>query len=165
MPDERPSINASTAPGMDPARLFALFNDIGIIQQLVRTLLEARMPDGLIEPHFAVLNHLSRRPEGTTPQVMARAFQVPKTSLSHTLKGLEARGLVMTVPNPDDARSKIVTITPQGRALRDRVVAALATDFAVLPQAIGPERLAQAAPVLADLRAWLDAERNARDGF
>ena len=158
-------MNAPPAPGMDPARLFALFNDIGIIQQLVRTLLEARLPDGLIDPHFAVLNHLSRRPQGNTAQVMARAFQVPKTSLSHTLKGLEARGLVATVPNPGDARSKIVTITAEGRALRDRVVAAMTADFAALPQAIGPERLAQAAPILADLRAWLDAERNARDGF
>lgn len=150
----------------DDARLlFAVINDIGIINQLVRTRLEARLPDGLIEAHFAVLNHLSRRPEGRMAQMMARAMQVPKTSMSHTVRVLEKRGLVSIGPHPDDARAKIVRITPQGQAIRDDVIARMIRDYAALPAIVGPENLRAIAPVLAELRGWLDAERNALDGF
>jgi hypothetical protein len=37
-------------------------------------------------PHFSVLNHLMRVEDGRTPLELARAFQVPKTTLS-TLAG------------------------------------------------------------------------------
>ena len=87
-------------PQANPLPLFDLFNEIGIIHQLTTARLEAVLPDGLIAPHFAVLNHLARVGDGATPQRMARAFQVPKTSLTHTLKGLEARG-----PRGDAAQS------------------------------------------------------------
>ncbi len=93
--------------GMDHAVLpnyFKLFNEIGIIEQLSRSSLEAHLPDGLIAPHFTVLNHLIRVQDGQTPLVLARAFQVPKTSMTHTLGGLESRGLIALKANPEDGR-------------------------------------------------------------
>ena len=72
-------------PETNPAVFFEVFNEIGIIEQLSRAVLEARLPDGLIAPHFTVLNHLVRVKDGQTPVHMARAFQVPKTSMTHTL--------------------------------------------------------------------------------
>jgi DNA-binding MarR family transcriptional regulator len=146
-------------PDPTPAEIFDLFNEIGIIEQLGRARLEARLPDGLIAPHFNVLNHLIRVGDGTTPQRMARAFQVPKTSLTHTLQGLERRGLVEMRPNPRDGRSKTVWITPAGRALRDRVIAALGADFAPLAEEFGMDRLLAIKPVLTDLRKYLDDAR------
>lgn len=143
------------------ARVFGLFNDIGIIEQLTRTQLEARLPKGLIAPHFTVLNHLIRVADGRTPVELARAFQLPKTNITHTVAGLKQRGLVDVRPNPNDGRSKCVWITEAGRRLRDDTIAALAQDFDRLLVPFGVERLLEIAPVLRDLRVMLDEDRNA----
>ena len=144
----------------DPARLFELFNEIGIIEQLSRTMLEARLPDGLIAPHFSVLNHLIRVGDGRTPMEMARAFQVPKTSMTHTVKVLEQRGLVVVRPNPEDGRSKCVGLTEAGRAVRDQAIADLAPDFAALASGFDVARLTALIPALRDLRVHMDAARD-----
>lgn len=142
------------------AGLFAIFNEIGIINQLATARLEAHLPEGLIAPHFTVLNHLVRVGDGPTPLKMAQAFQVPKTSLTHTLKGLESRGLIEVRPNPDDGRSKTVWLTPAGRHLRDAVIASLAPEFAQVLEGIDVERLASIQPVLTELRQLLDSARS-----
>lgn len=142
---------------------FQVFNEIGIIEQLSRTILNARLPDGLIAPHFAVLNHLIRVRDGQTPLRLARAFQVPKTSMTHTLTVLEQRGLVDMRPNPEDGRSKCVWLTPAGIALRQTTIDALAGDFDQLAAGFDPQKLVTIAPVLAELREYLDANRIADD--
>lgn len=144
----------------NPGEVFALFNEIGIIEQLSRAQLEARLPDGLIAPHFTVLNHLVRVRDGTTPLRMARAFQVPKTSMTHTLKGLEARGLIEMRPNPEDGRSKTVWITPAGRGLREQTIAALAVDFRSILKDLDLAALLQVRPVLSELRMVMDKARD-----
>lgn len=146
-------------PDTDPTEIFALFNEIGIIEQLSRARLEAQLPDGLIAPHFNVLNHLVRVGDGTTPLRMARAFQTPKTSLTHTLKGLEKRALIEMRANPEDGRSKTVWITPAGRDLRESVIHALAPDMMRLLVGFDTKRLLNALPVLRDLRVLLDDNR------
>lgn len=147
-------------PHDTPSRLFQIFNEIGIIEQLSRTVLEAHMPDGLIAPHFGVLNHLMRLGDGCTPIAMARAFQVPKTSMTHTLSGLERRGLVEMRPNPRDGRSKQVWLTDAGRGVRDRVIRDMAPELAKLAEALDPERLLSILPVLSELRIYLDESRS-----
>ena len=67
--------------------------------------------------HFGLLNHLAKHPKGATPKRLAFAFQVPKTSMTHMVRVLEGEGLVETVPDPEDARSKVVRTTPQGGKL------------------------------------------------
>jgi len=147
-------------PEKDHALLFELFNEIGIIEQLSRASLEARLPPGLIAPHFTVLNHLTRLGDGRAPIDMARAFQVPKTSLTHTLKGLEDRGLIEMRPNPDDGRSKLVYLTEAGRALRAEAIAALGPDFERIIAAVDVSELAAIIPHLKALRLFLDQDRN-----
>ena len=149
----------------DTALLFEIFTEIGILEQLSRALLEARLPEGLIAPHFTVLNHLTRLGDGATPIDMARAFQVPKTSMTHTLKGLEARGYVTLRPNPDDGRSKQVWLTDTGRALRNNTIAALAPEFADLAAGFDVERLVSIKPTLSALREFMDSRRNTTDGI
>lgn len=140
---------------------FGVLNEIGIIEQLSRTLLEARLPDGLIAPHFTVLNHLIRVRDGRTPLELARAFQVPKTSMSHTLAGLERHRLIEMRPNPDDKRSKQVWLTDQGRAARESTIAALGEDLADIAEVLPPQDVATIMPVLTRLRIWLDKRRDA----
>lgn len=145
----------------DPALFFEIFNEIGIIDQLGRALLDSRLPGGLIAPHFAVLNHLVRVGDGSTPVQMARAFQVPKTSMTHTLSGLEQAGLVETRPNPEDRRSKQVWITGAGRALRTKVIGDLAPEFRAMAATFDGEKLFRILPVLTELRIFLDERRGA----
>ncbi|MBD3663941.1 MarR family transcriptional regulator [Sulfitobacter sp. TSTF-M16] len=140
--------------------LFEVFNEIGIIEQLSRDLLEAQLPEGLIAPHFSVLNHLIRRGDGALPINMARAFQVPKTSMTHTLKGLEKGGYVVLKPNPEDGRSKQVWLTDKGRMLRDSTIAALAPELSRLTREFESEKLMDIKPVLTELRIFLDAARD-----
>jgi DNA-binding MarR family transcriptional regulator len=146
-------------PDPDPAIYFALLNEIAIIAQLSGSLLERRLPKGFLVSHFAVLNHLSRLGDGRTPLEIARAFQVPKTTMTHTLQGLEKASLIAFAPNPKDGRSKCVMLTDAGRAFRDASVAALGPDIERIARDFPPERIAGLLPALADLRAWLDRDR------
>jgi DNA-binding MarR family transcriptional regulator len=147
-------------PSEATALYFGLFNEIGIIEQLSRALLEARLPEGLIAPHFTMLNHLVRVRDGRTPLDLARAFQVPKTSLTHTLAGLERRGLVEVRPNPQDGRSKTVWITAEGRALREAVIAAMGPAFDAIAREFPADQVAGVLPALTALRRILDAGRD-----
>lgn len=169
MPDTPPEglddTGAAPRAGHDPAALFDLFNEIAIIEQLTRTLLEKHLPVGLIAPHFAVLSHLLRRGDGATPIDMARAFQVPKTSMTHTLKGLEERGMVTLRPNPEDGRSKQVWLTETGRSLRAKVIEALTPEFQAIAGALDLKKLEEIKPTLTALRSYLDTARNATDGM
>lgn len=144
---------------------FKLFTEVGIIEQLSRALFEARLPDGLLMTHFSVLNHLVRVRDGQTPLTLARAFQVPKTSLTHTLAGLEKRELIRMDPNPKDARSKCVFVTDAGRRFLDEAVGRMGQDIGALASAIPPEDISALLPGLEQIRRYLDAERNVRDGL
>ncbi len=139
---------------------FTLFNEVGIIGQLSGSLFERRLPDGFLVSHFSVLNHLVRLGDGKTPLDLARAFQVPKTTMTHTLAGLEGAGLIRFAPNPRDGRSKCVMLTDAGRAFRDDAIARLEPDLTAIATAISPDRVAAILPLLAEIRRWLDAERD-----
>jgi DNA-binding MarR family transcriptional regulator len=91
---------------------------------------------------------------------LARAFQVPKTSMSHTLAGLEKRGLIRMEPNPDDGRGKLVRLTDSGQVVRNRAIQDIAPDIAnIIPQ-FGLEDAQVALPFLRKLRAVLDKARD-----
>ena len=146
-------------PDPDIPTIFALFNEVGIINQLSSRLLETRLPDGFLVSHFAVLNHLTRLGDGRTPLSIAQALQVPKTSMTHTLKGLHTAGLITFEPNPKDSRSKLVHLTDQGRAFRDQAIAALGPDLVQMAQRIDTARVAAALPLLTEIREYLDKAR------
>ncbi|MEL6914087.1 MAG: MarR family winged helix-turn-helix transcriptional regulator [Pseudomonadota bacterium] len=148
MPDRRP----------DP--VFDLFNEIGIINQLSRAFFEARLPKGMLLPHFSVLNHLARVGEGRTPIEIARAFQVPKNSMTHTLGGLEARGLIETRPHPKDGRSKTVWLTDDGRRFRADAMDRVTRDMMPILPAMDAGELGTTLELLRTLRATLDRARD-----
>ena len=114
----------------------------------------------MLVSHFCVLNHLERVGGGPTPLHLARASQVPKTTMTHTLAGLEAMGLVETRPNPLDGRSKRVWITPRSREMRAGAVAALGPDAARLRGRLPTARIAALLPALVELRRVLDEDRD-----
>lgn len=140
---------------------FSLFNEIGIIGQLSRSLFEARLPDGLLTVHFSIINHLVRLGDGKTPLELSRAFQVPKTSMTHSLSILEKHGFVEILPNPRDGRSKHVLLTQAGRVFRDDAIRALGPDIERMAKEISETEVAAVLPELEKLRKYLDANRPA----
>lgn len=139
---------------------FRLFNEIGIIGQLSRTLFEARLPPGFVLAQFSVLNHLVRVGDGRTPVAIAQAFQVPKTSMTHSLAVLEREGLIEIRKNPKDGRSKLVYITDAGRKFRQAAIASLAPDLTRIAAAFPPDQVARLLPELEGLRKFLDMDRD-----
>ncbi len=140
--------------------LFSFFNEIGIIAQLSRAAMETRLPKGLTLPHFSVINHLIRVKDGQTPLALAKAFQVPKTTMTHTLGGLAEQGLVEMRPNPKDGRSKTVWLTESGRIFREDAIKSIDPDMVALKAAIPANKIAEILPLLAEVRAFMDAYRD-----
>ncbi|MEM9437754.1 MAG: MarR family transcriptional regulator [Pseudomonadota bacterium] len=140
--------------------MFELFNEIGIISQLSRAFFEARLPDGMVLPHFSVLNHLVRLGEGRTPVQIARAFQVPKNSMTHTLGGLEARGLIEVRPNPKDGRSKTIWLTEAGRSFREEAIVRVGRDMLPMLPEMDAKEVARTLGFLKHLREEMDRARD-----
>lgn len=150
-----------TSSTSDTTILFGFFNEVGIINQLATAMFEARLPHGFLVSQFAVLNHLIRVRDGRTPLDLARAFQVPKTTMTHTLGLLERHGLVRIAPNPADGRSKCVWITDAGRTFRETAIAALGPDMQAIAARIPAAQIAALMPVLTEIRTVMDGMRDA----
>src|SRR6185295_17629225 len=64
--------------------------------------------------HSAVFMHIDRR-SGTRLTELARRARVTKQGMMLVVDDLESRGYVRRVPDPDDARAKVVKLTARGR--------------------------------------------------
>lgn len=133
----------------------ALFSEIFMADQLARNRLSKVLPKGMELSHFSVLNHLARTQEERTPAQLAQAFHVTRGAMTNTLAKLEWAGHIHVRPDWDDARRKMVTISPAGRAARDAAIAAIAPVLADVVKAIGAEKVRAALPVLRELRTRL----------
>ena len=151
-----PKSTKSAEPG---ALYFQLFNEIGIIAQLSANRFERVLPHGMTLAQFSLLNHCVRLGDGWTPARLAAAFQVTRGTMTSTLQKLEAKGFIRVDPDPDDARSKRVFLTPAGKQARDASLKALAPELAQLPEGFPPELAAEILPALERLRIWLDTHR------
>jgi DNA-binding MarR family transcriptional regulator len=53
---------------------------------------------------------------------VAALLAMDRTTLTAALKPLERRGVVVSSPDPDDMRSRLLALTPVGRSLLARAV-------------------------------------------
>lgn len=140
---------------------FEFFNEIGIIDQLVSTLLTNALPKGMTKAQFSVLNHFVRlNIAEKSPADLASAFQVRRPTMTSTLARMESTGLITLRGNPHDGRAKLVSITPAGRDMRERCIAALETLRPTIAQLIDDDEMRDILPTLRKLRMGLDAQRN-----
>lgn len=149
------------SPSDDPAEdppLARLFTEIGIIHQLASAALERALPEGVSRAQFTMLMHLTRRGAAQSPHAMARALQVTKGAVTHTMGKLLEQGLIAIRPDPEDGRGKLVEVTPAGRAMRARCVARAAELFAPTAERFSAAEVAAARPFLERLRRHLDEE-------
>ncbi len=133
----------------------ALFSELLMADQLARNRLSKVLPKGMELSHFGVLNLLARQQTELSPAELARAFHVTRGAMTNTLNKLDWAGYVHIRPDWDDARRKMVAISPAGRAARDAALAAITPLIDNAVKTLGEERVRQTIPVLRSLRQRL----------
>ncbi len=106
-----------------------------------------------------------------TPSEVSARLVVPSATMTATLDTLERRGWVERRTNPDDRRSILVSVTEEGRAVSDRLLAGIRVVERETMSALSERELAtllklldkvlaRAAEVAAEPAAPLDGRRN-----
>ncbi|MDF1802222.1 MarR family winged helix-turn-helix transcriptional regulator [Thalassovita sp.] len=134
----------------------ALFSELLTADQLVRNRLGKVLPKGMEISHFSVLNHLARASDERSPAQLAKSFHVTRGAMTNTLNKLEWAGYVHIRPDWDDARRKMVAISPAGRQARDAALAGISPMINELVSELGDEKVRAALPILRELRVKLE---------
>jgi DNA-binding MarR family transcriptional regulator len=129
-----------------------------MIGPLGRALIALELPilqsHGLAMWAYAVLLHLGEQPV-RTQAALAEAIGADKTRIIGILDDLTARGLIKRWPDPDDRRARLLSITDDGRRLRDAARAEI--------QAAEQELLGRLTPT--EREAFLGALRKLSEGL
>jgi DNA-binding MarR family transcriptional regulator len=133
----------------------ALFSEVLAAEQLVRARIGRALPKGMELSHFSVLNHLGHVGEERSPAQLAATFHVTRGAMTNTLARLEWAGYVHIRPDWDDARRKMVSISPAGRRARDQAISAITPVLTELVGDLGTSQVRAALPVLRALRLRL----------
>jgi DNA-binding MarR family transcriptional regulator len=141
--------------GVEESLGIALFSELLMTDQLARARLSKALPKGMELSHFSVLNQLARVGE-RSPAQLARTFHVTRGAMTNTLAKLEAAGHVHIRPDWDDARRKIVTISPAGRDAWATALAGIGSLLGDVSVDLGAERIRAVLPVLRALRGKLE---------
>lgn len=139
------------------ALAISLISELLTADQLLRARLGKVLPNKMELSHFSVLNLLSRGGE-KTPAQLARAFHLTRGAMTNTLGKLEMAGYVHIRPDWDDARRKLVSISPAGRSARDAALSAIAPMLEAMMGELGEDKVRAALPVLRELRLRLDED-------
>lgn len=134
-----------------------LFSEILTADLLLRNRLSKVLPKGMEISHFSVLNHLVVVSGERTPAQLAQTFHVTRGAMTNTLNKLELAGHIHVRPDWDDARRKMVAISPAGRQARTLAISAIAPMINQVVDELGADRVRSVLPVLRDLRGRLES--------
>lgn len=109
---------------------------------LARRFDDALRPLGLTNGQFSLLMSLNR-PEPPTLGALAGVLAMDRTTLTAALKPLERRRLLRIAPDPNDRRSRRLSLTSQGTRLLVRALPVWRREHAALDAALadGGDRL------------------------
>lgn len=136
----------------------ALFSEVLTADQLIRNRLSKVLPKGMEISHFSVLNHLIGAGGERSPAQLAQTFHVTRGAMTNTLNKLEWAGYVHIRPDWDDARRKMVAISPAGKQARDHAVAAIAPVLNEVVSHLGDDKVKLVLPVMREMRIRLETE-------
>ena len=136
----------------------SLFSEILTIDQLLRNRLAKVLPKGMELSYFSVLNQLAGVGGERTPAQLAKSFHVTRGAMTNTLNKLELSGYIHVRPDWDDARRKLVALSPAGKRARETALDAVAPVVSSFVGELGTEKLRGVLPILRDLRLRLEAD-------
>jgi DNA-binding MarR family transcriptional regulator len=105
--------------------------------------------DDLDAAHLTVLQYPG--PDGARPSELAGRLGMTKQALNYLLGELERLGYLVRSADPDDLRSKRVTLTPRGHAAAKAMRAAVRAQEREWAKELGPERFGVLRRLLVDL--------------
>ena len=107
---------AAAVPRLDDQLCFALYSTSLAMSKLYRKLLK---PLGLTYPQYLVMMVLWEKDEQIVSDIGARLY-LDSATLTPLLKRMEESGLVTRVRAASDERQVVISLTPDGSALRDK---------------------------------------------
>jgi DNA-binding MarR family transcriptional regulator len=123
-----------------PATNRELFLKASTTAQLVGQIVQRQVePVGIPAFLLAVLTHI-RDHQPVTPSTVSAVSGAPLTTLRDNIQRLVDRGLVRRVPNPDDGRSYLLTVTPRGKQVAAEAGDALLEAYELLEAELGELR-------------------------
>ena len=129
-----------------------LFSEVLGADQSLRSKLAQALPKGMEISHFSVLNALAYHGQERTPAQLAETLHVTRGAMTNTLSKLEWSGYVHVRPDWDDARRKMVTISPAGRLARDTALSGITPMIDQVVAELGEERVRATLPILRAIR-------------
>lgn len=106
------------------------------------------MPRGMELSHFLVLDYLAQSDHEQNPADLAKALDLTRGAMTNTLGKLEQAGHVHIFQDWNDARRKLVSISPAGQRARNVTFEAIEPILDAAIAAIGEEEVEAALPVL-----------------
>jgi DNA-binding MarR family transcriptional regulator len=126
----RPASGDMIGPMADRSPRSSVLFDLFAASQRVRSLLAAAMEGcGMRADEYAVYSALVEF-EPLPPTEMAHVVGMPPTTMSHYVREMRERGHVEEEPNPRDGRSRMLRLTPAGRAAHSRANVAFEEAYA-----------------------------------
>src|SRR5690349_21482010 len=123
MTDPRPGASADDIPALDAVELdtcFVLMEAVSLLQHQVEQQLRAEGDISYVQ--FQLLARLAHGAGPLTMTELADGVVYSRSGLTYQAGLLEKAGLIARAPSPEDERATLVTITPAGRDLIDRVL-------------------------------------------
>lgn len=133
----------------------SLFSEVLAADQMVRNRLSRVLPKGMEISHFSVLNHLAWHEGERSPAQLAETFNVTRGAMTNTLSRLEWAGYIHIRPDWDDARRKMIAISPAGLRARDQALSAIAPMVGDVIDQLGEDGVRATLPILRQLREQL----------
>jgi len=134
----------------------SLVSEILTVDQLLRNRLSRVLPKGMEISHFSVLNALAWISDERSPAQLADQFHLTRGAMTNTLSKLEWAGYIHIRPDWDDARRKMVAISPAGRRARDQALSAITPLIQEMVGSLGGEKVRAAVPILREMRSKLE---------
>lgn len=134
----------------------SVFNEIGVIEHMMRHAVVKHLPPGMTYAHFELLTAFGRLGDGQTPAQLAVAMMMTKGALTNILQKMEGMGLVTVLGDVKDRRKKRVRLTRHGAETYEQILRDMKWKIDALREGFTEAEFRQALPFLRSLRTFLE---------
>lgn len=132
--------------------------DVFVTNQLRERLITASVGPAGLPPEDYPLYVLIGAEGPLTPTALGERTQMPLSTVLFRIRRLERRGHAERVPNPNDRRSFLISLTPGGQRLLRKARPRFRADAEAVEAALGPGRIVELRALLSELQAAIEGE-------